>query len=174
MSSIKPKKGNCCDCAEPKEVYLTAGRCQFHYAKYRQQVGKERRIARGIDANAYQDKRDLDNWFHFQISNMPKCCENCGEPLNQFAPWAARSFVAHIVRKKTVPSVKMHVVNRLFLCLICHTNYDNWGSDKIVQMKCYPLAVERFALFMGKISDDEWKHVPTHLIDSAYEHINKD
>jgi hypothetical protein len=171
---IKKKTGKCCDCG--KETILCDGRCNYHYWRHRDAEGAAKRKAKGITSDAYGDKRAVDRWFQEQINQMPDRCEECNERLYNYAPHALRSFVAHVVPKRKVygcPSVKMHPMNRLFLCTPCHTNYDTWGADKVTQMNCYRLAVERFLLLCGAIAEQEWKNVPGHLIDASYEQLNK-
>ncbi len=162
MSSIQPKQGNCIDCG--KHTALIGGRCQFHYWKERERLRAAKRKASGVDVNAYEAKRELDNWYLFQISNMPCQCENCDEPLNRYAPWGARAYVAHIVEKRNFKSVKLHPLNRIFLCIQCHTNYDNWGKDKVMCMPVFNVAIERFKLFADKISSNEYNYLPEYFL----------
>jgi hypothetical protein len=162
MTTIKLKTGKCCDCPDTKgEQPLTAGRCRFHYWAYRKKVKEAKRP----QVNKYQDNRDLNNWFQFQISHMPKCCENCGEYLNPYAPWGAKAYIAHIVPKRHFDSVKMHVLNRLFLCIQCHGDYDNRGEAKVLTMPVILKAVERFKAFADKIAPEECRYLPSYLLE---------
>jgi hypothetical protein len=163
MSSIKQKQGNCIDCGVFKP--LIGGRCSFHYWKERERVRAAKRKASGVDVNAYEEKRELDNWYLFQISIMPCRCENCNEPLNRWAPWGAKSYVAHIVEKRNFKSVQVHPLNRLFLCIQCHTNYDNWGKDKVMQMAVFDVAIERFKVFANKIPHSEYDFLPEYFME---------
>lgn len=166
MAAIKQKVGQCIDCEPGPDKPLIAKRCNFHYWKYRNSL-------KPPAEDKFQDKKLMDIWFAEQVNQLPKCCENCGEPLIQFAPWAAKAYIAHIVPKRLFISVKRHPLNRMFLCLICHTNYDNWGDgDKISSMPVFGLLVERFMTFRSSIADDEWKHLPGYLIDAAFDELN--
>jgi hypothetical protein len=165
MSSIPIKKGKCVDCGpDQPDKPLTAGRCQPHYWRFRTSVQADKRKVKNVDVNVNQDKKDLDEWFHLQISNMPSKCENCGEALIKFAPWAAKSYVAHILPKRYFKSVRLHVMNRIFLCLQCHGDYDNRGWSKAMTMPVWPLAFERLIIIAPYIDPDEVIHLPDCIL----------
>jgi hypothetical protein len=154
MAAIKPKIGKCADC--DKLTSLTAGRCNFHYWKYRNSLKRAKEPAE----DKYNEKRAMDLWFAEQIKQMPKCCENCDEPLNHYALWGAKAYVAHIVAKRLFKSVKMHPLNRVFLCIQCHTNYDNWSEAKVSKMRVIQLCIERYEQFANEIISDERRYLP--------------
>lgn len=171
MSSIKPKKGICIDCGpDSHENYLTKGRCKTHYWRHRHAV-KE---AANKLSEGYQDQiahqKALDKWFATAIAQMPRCCEECDERLYIFAPWAAKAFVAHVLAKAIFTSVRTHPLNKIYLCLICHTNFDTWGEDKVQKMKIFPKALEISLLLVKHLKHDELDHLPDyvkHLIYNA-------
>ncbi len=163
--SIKPKTGKCLDCGpDVGERSLISGRCQTHYWQHRADVKAAARQASGISINKQAQKKAMDLWFVNQIKQLPKRCENCNEPLIVFAPWAARSFVAHIVPKRHFISVATHPLNRVFLCLQCHTNYDNWSEAKVQRMPVISTCKERFLAFADEIPASEWRYLPDWLI----------
>ncbi len=166
--SIPIKKGQCKDCPPGPEKPLIAGRCQTHYWPYRNSLKVITAAAIG-PINREEDKKMAD-WFAMQIIQMPKHCENCGEYLNPYAPWGAKSYVAHILAKRGTMflSMKYHALNRVFLCVICHTNFDNWGdSAKVMAMKAYPVILERFHAMFDDIPESELSHLPTYLKTAA-------
>jgi hypothetical protein len=173
MSGIQPKKGQCKDCEPGPHKYLTAGRCGFHYWKHRKAIKDADRKAKGLDVDKQAQKKALDLWYASQISKMPGCCENCSAPLILFAPWAAKAYIAHIVPKRNFESVMIHPLNRVYLCGQCHTNFDNWGSDKVKLMPVMVIAIERFMQFKNTIHPDECRYLPDYFIDLAYEKLNE-
>ncbi|MFN0254493.1 hypothetical protein [Pedobacter ureilyticus] len=90
---------------------------------------------------------------------MPRECENCGDYLSPYNVIGQRAYIAHIVPKRHIESVMVHPLNRMFLCVDCHTNYDNWLNKDIVKMSCWPIAVSRFDKFKHLIERDEYKHL---------------
>lgn len=165
MAGIKIKTGKCLDCGpDSTDKPLTAGRCNIHYWKHRSSVKAANRKYTGVQEDKNAQKKALDIWFANQINQLPKYCENCGEYLNQYAPWGAKAYIAHIVPKRNFKSVMLHPLNRLFLCVQCHTNYDNWPSAKIVKMKIYPIAVERMLCFIQQTQFEELSSLPEHFI----------
>lgn len=164
MSSIKPKKGKCIDCTpDTPDQYLTAKRCKNHYWQHRKKVNSSKPNA----VDSYSKRRLLDKWFAEQISIMPKCCEECGEYLNPYAPWGAKSYIAHIVPKRHFESVKVHPMNRMFLCIQCHTNLDNWPANKVKKMAIYPLLLQRYVQFSHAIHIDELEYLPAYISDQV-------
>ena len=163
MSGIKPKMGKCLDCPPGSVIKpVIAKRCQTHYWQHRNKVNTAKATAE--QAEAEQARSDaLATWFAEQINIMPKECENCGAYLNRYAPWGAKTYIAHIIPKRHFESVMIHPMNRLFLCGSCHTNYDNWGYDKVKAMQAFPLAVERFKTFSDSIASSEYEYLPEHF-----------
>jgi hypothetical protein len=167
MSSIKPKKGQCIDCTpDAPEQYLTAKRCKTHYWQHRSSLSASKPVK--TDKNA--QKKALDLWFANQIKVMPKQCENCNEYLNPYAPWGARAYVAHILPKRLFDSVKIHPMNRMFLCIHCHTDFDNKGEQYALRMPALPIILERFMQFLHNIHNDELRLLPNYLAE-VYENI---
>lgn len=165
--SIKPRTGKCTDCGpEEPHRYIMAGRCcvspHFHYQKHRAAVAadkaKDKKKAKTLRTSA-KSGMTLGQWFNNQITMMPNECENCGEYLNPYAPWSARAYIAHLVPKRNIESVMVHPLNRMFLCIDCHSNYDNWLNKDIMQMNCWPIAVARFEKFKHLIEQSEYKHL---------------
>lgn len=164
--SIKPKTGNCIDCCGNEQKYIMAGRCisapHFHYQKHKQAIYTQRKSdkkkVKTLRTTA-KNGMTIGQWFNLQVSMMPNDCENCGDYLNPYAPWSARAYIAHIVPKRHFESVMVHPLNRIFLCIDCHANYDNWLSKDVELMKCWPIVVNRFNSFKSMISVDEIKHL---------------
>lgn len=161
---IKPKEGKCIDCSpNDSDKPLMAKRCivkpHFHYKKHKQaeyalnQSNKNK--AKSQTLRTVSNGQTLGSWFNEQINQMPRHCENCNEYLSPYAPWSSRAYIAHILPKRNFESVMVHPLNRLFLCIDCHTKFDNSLSREIVQMKCWPLAVERFNCFKSLIVSRE-------------------
>lgn len=83
----------------------------------------------------------LGEFFKHHISIIlteRKKCEECGRILTGNV-----SEVAHILSKSKHPEVSKMDDNVMYLCLDCHSKFDNSFGHR-ESMKCYPLAVERF------------------------------
>jgi hypothetical protein len=171
-SSIRLKVGKCVDCeVGSSDRPLTAGRCSSHYWAHRKKVASEK--PKFKHKPPVVDKREriltLGRWFNEQINQMPDYCENedCRERLIPWARWSMRAYVAHVVPKRHFETVMVHEHNRMFLCIDCHTNYDNWLSQD-VQKKMpfvFSLACERFRLFKHLISPAEVQYLRPFLRD---------
>lgn len=111
--------------------------------------------AKKIPFEEVEQKKELDLWFHNQISQMPHHCENCSAYLNPYAPWGAKTYIAHILPKSKFKSVMTHPLNRMFLCEVCHTNFDTIGKDKRMEMPKIKLALERLSSFSHLLTNHE-------------------
>jgi hypothetical protein len=159
------KQGICIDCGpDSKPTYLTAKRCKNHYWKHRAEVNAAKRKDKPEVNDLLGEKKALNSWFATQISMMPKYCENCGDYLNQYAPWGARAYVCHIVPKAHFETVKLHPLNRWFGCIQCHGDYDNRGADKVAEMPVIKIVQDRFNKFSHLLNDDEFKRLPIYLM----------
>lgn len=110
-------------------------------------------------AEKIAQKKELNIFFADQILQIPRCCENCGEPFGYVPPWQRKWLVAHILPKSTFESVATHPMNRMFLCVMtdnnCHDNYDRRGRDHRRNMPVYKLAIERLQHFKDQLTDHE-------------------
>lgn len=174
MGNIKQKSGQCIDCVPGgPDRPLMAKRCTgapfYHYTTHKQNEAIARQKIKvknkSITLRTSSNGLTLGKWFNEQINIMPKDCENCGDYLNPYLGWTARAYVAHIVPKRFFKSVMCHPNNRVFLCIDCHTNFDNGLSSEAVKMKMWPIAVSRFKTFAGEIDFDEVKHLRPCLED---------
>lgn len=166
---MKLKIGKCIDCGpESQDKPLIAKRCNTHYWQHRKAVSTEKVRNSAAYADNQAQKKALDLWFANAISQMPACCEECNERLYIFAPWAAKAFVAHVLPKAIFESVNTHPLNKIYLCLICHTNFDTWGEEKVVKMKIFPEAFDIMMQLLKHLHHDEWKSLPEYVKD----HIN--
>lgn len=165
--SIKPKTDKCVDCGpdEPKR-FVMAGRCcvepYFHYQKHKSAKYAENSQKRKRDKSLRTLEKSgmtIGQWYNMQISLMTRECENCGEYLNPYNVIGKHAYIAHIVPKRHIESVAVHPLNRMFLCVDCHSNYDNWLNKDIVNMQCWPVAIKRFNLFKENIEPHEYKHL---------------
>lgn len=169
MSSIPHKKGICIDCGpESSETYLTASRCQSHYWRHRQSVkSAAKKLSEGYEDKQAQ-KKALDKWFIAAIEQMPRHCEECDERLINFAPWALKSFIAHVLAKRLFKSVATHPDNKVYLCTQCHTNFDNWGEDKVRKMKIFPKILSISFHLVKHLKFEELKLLPAYVKDLIY------
>lgn len=114
-----------------------------------------------------ESRKHLEEWFDSVIKVIDKnpYCWNCGKYIAQSFRRAA---CAHIIPKRKTygfPSVATHEMNYVVLGAGCgcHSKYDNSWEDAI-QMKVWPIAVERFKAFKEFIDEGELKNLPDVLI----------
>lgn len=166
-STIKPYRETICKACNGTAVKKTiGGYCfeapHFHYQKAQQSRYKAKTDERKKAKSKTAEQRSgmtLGKWFNAQISMMPSECECCGDYLNPNIHISQRAYIAHIVPKKYFVSVMTHPLNRMFLCVDCHSKYDNCLSREAVEMKCWPIAVARFKKIFSEISKDEIPHL---------------
>lgn len=114
---------------------------------------------------AMDEKKQLNEWFAARRLERPKICEEpgCSTRLLQLPGWQVKATIAHIVPKRHFKSVQTHPLNRLFLCKTPH--HDDYDSswDRATKMAIWPMAVERFQVFMHLITDKELRFLPDAL-----------
>jgi len=115
---------------------------------------------------AKPDRDKQLEWFKARISESKGRCVECGSLINKNVFAFAVCAVAHVLPKRNnlFPSVATHPDNSLELCAEngCHAKYDkSW--DDASQMKCWPLAVEKFIKIYPAIAPGERKHLPDIL-----------
>lgn len=158
MSSIKPKSGNCKKENCSYHGYLIGGFCKNHYWEYRQNINSSKKS----NLEKKEVKKELSIFFANQLKENPEFCEECGVSLRASKAINPRSIIAHILpkRKSCFPSVATHSDNRLFLCVDCHSNYDNKGWEYVATMKIFNLVKERLALFVDCLTEFELNKLP--------------
>jgi hypothetical protein len=87
----------------------------------------------------------------------------CGEYLNQYAPWGAKAYVAHVLAKAKYNSVRIHPLNKVFLCIQCHTNFDQWPAEKVLKMKVYPFVLPIALQLLNSLQPCELTKLPGWL-----------
>ena len=158
MNSIKPKIGNCKHEGCNYHGALISGLCPPDYWESRRKINSTKKQ----NLEKKEVKKELSVFFANQLKDNPEFCEECGVSLRASKAINPRSVIAHILpkRKSCFPSVATHSDNRLFLCVDCHSNYDNKGWDYISQMKVFELAKERLALFVDCLTEFELNKLP--------------
>jgi len=156
--------GKCPKCpATTRSGLLIGGECAFHYGGGGE---SERNVAPAVEkAKLLAAKtKTLKVWFDEQIRLCPQNCENCKQPIRLPADLTKRAAIAHIIPKRLIKSVATHELNRVFLCLNCHQNFDNKGNDHASSMPVAIIAKQRFKEFRHLIiAPDEVKHIPAYL-----------
>lgn len=159
-TTIKQKVGICLDCKDGKEKPLIAKRCRTHYWQHRAKVKNPK------SAWKEEKRKELNVFFASQLLEVPKCCENCNEDLSYQKKAMPKSIIAHILPKREnggFPKVATHPKNKMFLCLQCHHNYDDLGSDFAKQMKILPTIKQRFNEFKHLLTTSELQRIPEFL-----------
>lgn len=154
---IKRNKGVCCieNCKRP--IY-SKKMCQDHYWKDNAKKKQEKKKANGTAAKKQKTAKELNIFFASQIPEIPECCEECGDSLRWQKMNNFKSIIAHILPKRKdggFPSVSTHPKNRMFLCLICHTNMDNKGKDYVLNMNCFELMIDRLKEFVHLVKEKQ-------------------
>jgi ribosomal protein S27E len=133
--AIQQKKKLCSQCGNEDFIW-SKGKCKSCSSKPFVAVSKTT-----ID----ETREELNAFFesHIKILNSkPTKCENCNTLL--FNPTSAN--IAHILPKSIFKSISTNNNNCMYLCLICHGNYDS-SWDKAIKMQCFKKAREKFKLF---------------------------
>lgn len=162
--AIKQKVGKCIECpAGTADAPLIAKRCQSHYWRHRSKVSAEK--PRNQAKN--EENKVLGTYFANEVLQMPRCCEECDAVLPTSVAWMRRATVAHILKKRSdygFPSVAIHPLNKMFLCIDCHTNFDNLGDVFILKMKMLPEIKSRVAQLLPLLTPGELNKVPEYLL----------
>lgn len=164
--------GKCPDCKDGRSVRLWGtGTCYHHFKNPPKKGDKaSKATVEEVKAIAYAvlvkpTKQQLDAWFLSRAYERPRVCEEpgCSHELLAAYGWQMKATICHIVPKRHFWSVALHPLNRLYLCKTPH--HDDYDSswDKATQMHVWPLAVERFQVFMHLITDTELRFLPPAL-----------
>ncbi len=108
--------------------------------------------------------RDLQlDWFKERVAESTGKCMECGGAIEKNIFSLAIMAVAHCLpkRKGQFPSVAMHKLNSLELCVTngCHQNYDS-GWEAASQMRVWKIALERIIKIYPSIAPAEKMHLP--------------
>lgn len=165
---MKRKQGICdvegCVC----QIY-SKKKCQFHYWQQNAKDNAEKKKNNGKAAAKQKTAKDLNLFFASQLLEVPDNCENCGDSLDYLKRSRMRkSIIAHILPKRPVggfSKVATHPKNKLFLCLDCHTDFDNKGAEFATTMNCFELMCERFLEFENELSESDKQRLPFYFKD---------
>lgn len=105
-------------------------------------------------------------FFTEQIANAPAACEECGKSLAGTKAINPAAIVAHILpksKKQGCPSVALHPLNKVFLCIECHTNFDTKGEKYVKKMRLFPVLKELVSKFYDEIAEKELRRVPEYF-----------
>ena len=164
---IKQKIGHCKKCPPgAKEVPLIAGLCNSHYWHHRREVNSNKPAAKAKKVA----KTVVGAFFASQTLIMPRCCEECGDPLPRSPEWMRKACIAHILKKRVdfgFSSVAIHPMNKMFLCIDCHANFDNLGDIFINKMRMLPIIKERVSILLPLLTAKELARVPDYLLPTA-------
>lgn len=164
--------GQCPHCVKGgRAVRLYGGGVCFHHFQHPPVEGEKPAVIKptlaevvDIIAGRPPSKKELDAWFEARYQERPRTCEEpgCDEKLPTRIKWMIKATIAHVVPKRLFHSVAIHPLNRVFLCKHHHDDYDSsWAKART--LGCWPLAVERFQVFMHLISDKELRFLPPAL-----------
>lgn len=167
MGLIKAKEGVCV-CCERKRLIYSRKMCQDCYWIDNAKKNNEKKKNNGKKAEKLKTAKEMNLFFASQVPEIPERCEECGKSLKYQKMNNFKSIIAHILAKRKVggfPSVATHPKNRMFFCLICHTNFDNKGEDFVPTMKSFPLICERFLEFENELSEADKQRLPFYFKD---------
>ena len=168
MGGIKRKQG-VCDVENCSGQIYSKKKCQFHYWQQNAKDNAEKKKTNGKAAAKQKNLKDLNVFFASQLLEVPEGCENCGDSLEYLKNSKMRkAIIAHILPKRPVggfPNVSTHPKNKLFLCLDCHTDFDNKGADFATKMNCFDLMCERFMEFENLLSESDKQRLPFYFKD---------
>jgi hypothetical protein len=175
--------GYCSQCPQVMgKQKLIAGMCLYHYWGTRRTesyLSKGSRIFRGEWGNVQfrrnipkrfddEELEQLIAWFNYHDEHSPLVCENCGNPLPEFAKDVRLSHHAHILPKAHFKSVLGNINNHLTLGGMfsdcgCHYAYDaSWA--RVSRMPVITIVTRKFLLFRHEIALSEVKYLPEFLL----------
>lgn len=102
---IKKKVGLCLDCG--KEMFLIAGRCQYHYWMHRKKL-------------KYENRPSLFELFEQIWEERPHVSYLSGKPLGKFSV----SYFAHVLSRKRFPCFAYRADNIVLLTVEEHMMFD--------------------------------------------------
>lgn len=113
------------------------------------------KIARG------GEKTDLEKWYEKIMQKEDAVCWETGNKINKSDKVAWHGSIAHVLGKKTFPSVAIHPLNYLILEMYggAHGQYDS-SWENASKMKVWKIAVERFLRIEPDIAWEERKNIP--------------
>lgn len=167
-STIKIKTGVCLDCSHDVEQPLTAGRCGYHYQKFRAEENAKKtkkKYAKQLETplGVSGGQSELVLWYSDKIRQRSGICMECLEviPLSY-----AHASIAHICAKAQFPSVATAEWNFLELGAGCgcHAKADSAPSN-FAKMKVAKIAKERFKTFEHLIAPEERRRIPEWLLN---------
>lgn len=167
-STIKVKSGVCLDCSHTVEQPLTAGRCGYHYQKFRAEENAKKtkkKYAKQLETplGVSGGQSELVLWYSDKIHQRSGICMECLEVIP--ASYAQHS-IAHIVKKSEIESVKTHENNWIELGAGCgcHGRFDH-SAERASKMKVAKIAKERFKTFEHLIAPEERRRIPEWLLN---------
>ncbi len=103
-----------------------------------------------------EERKDYPEFFQKHIHVIREnrlCCEECGARLRGDV-----SEIAHILPKSNFKSIATNDLNVLYLCGMwsnsqCHSNYDNYPTTKVKEMKIFSKVAERFQILQEEITE---------------------
>jgi hypothetical protein len=156
--------GKCSKCpSSARSGLLIGGLCSYHFKGGGEVERNDAPQVEKLKVLAAKNKT-LKSWFDEQIKQCPDKCENCGQKIIIPPDITKRAAIAHVLPKKLFKSVSTNELNRVFLCLICHSNFDSKGNDFAAKMPVAKIAKQRFENFKDLIAEEEKKHIPPYLL----------
>ena len=165
--SLPKKEGVCVGCNCKRFIYAKK-RCEPCYWANNRKEKAEKNKANGKTDEKKNIVDGLNVFFASQVPEIPECCEECGASLKWQKQNNFKSIIAHILPKRKTggfPSVSTHPKNRMFLCLICHGNFDNKGADFAPTLQSFDLMCERFLEFENLLSESDKQRLPFYFKD---------
>lgn len=182
-NSIKKKKCKCGTKENPCKFYPTLGFSGFykHHAPedVKEKAGTKTQLARKkknarlsaalkIRKDAYsEDKEKLHLWHlarRYEAKGVCSC--GCGQPSSKNSQNRFKWSNCHILSKSNFESVKFHPMNCVELNENCHQDFDNLGSDRWPNLKCWPEIVRKFKILYPLIAPKEYQFLPQILLDT--------
>ncbi len=179
--------GICPDCTHERKQRLVKGKCPIHNWQDTLRRAAEKKQARMRERQSnYRlnttptvlTESDTQQWYRAQIAVAPNRCENCNDVLLRFPERVLFAMVAHIVPKSKFESVKLHPLNRMFLCSVgsqnnCHAKWDaSW--ERASKLPVLSIALKRFDEFKHLIHPSEHRWLPDFLLIRLTNHHHAD
>lgn len=154
-----------CDMGIEEIRNLKSGLPKPKKTHYLNKVSKKKKESMALEREQRNgEKTELEKWYAKIMHKERAVCWESGERINKDSVgW--HGSIAHILPKKTFPSVKTHPLNYLILSMWngSHANFD-YSWQKASSMKVWKRAVERFIMIEPSLTPAERSKLPDILL----------
>lgn len=154
----------CPECKDGLEKATIAGRCLYHYRKWRKEQQKQIRLKLKLALPAIPKPKIIKKigtikiigmWYKYFMVNAKKECENCESNLSNYneTDWFDSQF--HILDENEYPSVAGNLNNHIVLGTNCCGSQLGLYEGNFINMKCSGIINIRIKKLIPFLSPEE-------------------